>query len=306
MAKNILDLIGNTPMLQLSNVEAKYGLNFKLFAKLEMYNPTGSAKDRVAKSIVEDAEQSGRLKPGGTIVEPTSGNTGIGLAAVAASKGYKARIYMPDTMSEERRTLLSKYGAELVLTPGASGMTGAIQMAEEYVATHDNCIMAGQFSNPANPAAHEANTGPEIFTQTNGAVDCLVATIGTGGTITGSSKYLKSQKPSIKVVGVEPANSPLLTEGWAGPHGIQGIGANFVPDVLDLILIDKVVTATEQDAFKYAQELCHLEGIFAGISSGAALAAALSLNGDPSLQDATVVVVLPDSGDRYLSCCPLG
>lgn len=306
MANNIANLIGNTPMMRLSNVEAKYGLNFKLFAKLEMYNPTGSAKDRVAKSIILDAERTGRLKAGGTIVEPTSGNTGIGLACLAASRGYKAIIYMPDSMSEERVILLKKYGAEVVLTPGRLGMAGAIQMAEEYVATHDNTILAGQFTNPANVAAHEATTGPEIYDQTGRAIDYLVATIGTGGTITGSSKYLKSQNPKIQVIGVEPKSSPLLTEGWAGPHGIQGIGANFIPPILDLSLIDQVLTVTEQDAYKYSQELCHLEGVFAGISSGAALSAALSLNGDPALQDATVVVVLPDSGDRYLSCCPLG
>lgn len=302
MTGTIVDLIGNTPMLRLRNVEIKYGLNFKLYAKLEMFNPTGSIKDRAARQIILNAEDSGRLQPGGTIVEPTSGNTGIGLAAVAAARGYKAIIFMPESMSAERRRLISRYGAQLELTPAHLGMAGAVQMAQQYVDTHGDSILAGQFTNPANVEAHMATTGPEIYEQTAGQVSCLVAGIGTGGTISGVGRYLKGMRHDIQVVGVEPAASPLLTEGRAGAHDIQGIGANFVPQILDLSVIDKVVTATDSDSYRFAKELCQLEGVFAGISSGAALAAAVNLADDPTLQGGTVVVILPDSGDRYLSC----
>lgn len=306
MAGTITNLIGNTPLMRLKNIERIYGLNVKLYAKLEMYNPTGSAKDRVALQIVLDAEKSGRLQPGGTIVEPTSGNTGIGLAAVAAARGYHTIIFMPDTMSEERRRLLAGYGAELVLSPGHLGMSGAVDMANEYVSSHPEAFLAGQFTNPSNVMAHYTTTGPEIWSQTQGHVDFFIAGIGTGGTITGTASYLKSQNPDIQIVGVEPAASPLLSKGFAGPHGIQGIGANFIPDILDLSVIDLIVTATEDDSFAMTRELCLSEGIFAGISSGAALSAAIKLSGTITMQDATVVVILPDSGDRYLSCCPLG
>ena len=303
MAKSIVELIGNTPLVRLSNIETKYGLNFKLYAKLEMCNPTGSAKDRVARQIVLDAIERGRLLPGGTIVEPTSGNTGIGLAAVAAAWGYRARIFMPDTMSAERRNLLTAYGAELELTPGSEGMAGAVARAQQYVADNDGCVLAGQFSNPANVAAHMLTTGPEIYEQTGGSVDACVAGIGTGGTISGVGRYLKSRRHDVRIVGVEPAASPLLTEGWAAAHGIQGIGANFVPDILDRTVINHITTATDQESMELARELCRCEGIFAGISSGAALSAALALAEDPALRNGTVVVILPDSGDRYLSCC---
>ena len=291
-------LIGNTPLLELRRLDTGKA---RVLAKLEGFNPAGSAKDRVALSMLEDAERSGRLLPGGTVIEPTSGNTGIGLAAVAAARGYRAVILMPDTMSPERRLLMEAYGAQVVLTPGALGMSGAIARAEELARQIPGSMIAGQFENPANPAAHYGSTGPELWRDTAGAVDIFVAGVGTGGTLTGTGRYLKERKPQVRVIAVEPASSPLLSQGRAGAHGLQGIGANFVPAVLDMGLCDGIVTVTEQEACAAARELGRREGILAGISSGAALHAALTLARREENAGKTIVTVLPDTGERYLS-----
>ncbi len=298
---DLTELIGNTPLVELKNFEKQEGLGARLLAKLEYLNPAGSAKDRIARAMIEDAERAGRLKPGGVIIEPTSGNTGIGLAAVAAAKGYRTVIVMPDSMSVERCLLMKAYGAELVLTPGAKGMAGAIERAEELAKELPGSIVAGQFVNPANPAAHYATTGPEILRDTAGEVDCFVAGIGTGGTITGTGRYLKSEKPGVRVIGVEPAGSPVLTAGKAGPHGLQGIGAGFVPEVLDREVLDEVLTVTEEEAYAAGRQIARSEGYLVGISSGAALSAAIRVARRPENAGKTVVVLLPDTGDRYLS-----
>ncbi len=300
--KSALELVGNTPLLQIdrysAQVEAQEAV---ILAKLEYLNPAGSVKDRIALAMIEDAESKGLLKPGATIIEPTSGNTGIGLAAVAAAKGYKAIFTLPETMSVERRNLLRAYGAELVLTDGAKGMKGAIAKADELEKEIEGAIILGQFVNPANPAIHEATTGPEIWEQTDGKVDIFVAGVGTGGTVTGVGRYLKSQNPDVKVVAVEPASSPVLSKGTAGPHKIQGIGAGFVPDVLDTSVYDEVLAIENEDAFAEGKRFAVTEGILVGISSGAALKAATILANRPENQGKTIVVLLPDSGDRYLS-----
>ena len=298
---DLTELIGNTPLVELKNIEKQEGLGARLLAKLEYLNPAGSAKDRIARAMIGDAERAGRLKPGGVIIEPTSGNTGIGLAAVAAAKGYRTVIVMPDSMSVERCLLMKAYGAELVLTPGAKGMAGAIERAEELAKELPGSIVAGQFVNPANPAAHYATTGPEILRDTAGEVDCFVAGIGTGGTITGTGRYLKSEKPGVRVIGVEPAGSPVLTAGKAGPHGLQGIGAGFVPEVLDREVLDEVLTVTEEEAYAAGRQIARSEGYLVGISSGAALSAAIRVARRPENAGKTVVVLLPDTGDRYLS-----
>ena len=298
---SVEQLIGHTPLLELTNIEKEYALPARLVAKVESFNPAGSVKDRVALSMILAAEAEGKLNPGATIIEPTSGNTGIGLCAVAAARGYKAIIVMPDTMSVERQMLMKAYGAELVLTDGAGGMAAAIAKADELAATIPNAIVAGQFVNPANPAAHEATTGPEIWEDTDGQVDIFVCGVGTGGTITGTGRYLKSVKPEIKVVGMEPAGSPVLSGGKAGSHGLQGIGAGFVPDVLDVDVMDEVLTVTEEEAYAAGRLLARREGILAGISSGAALHAAIEVASRPENAGKTVVVLLPDTGDRYLS-----
>lgn len=294
-------LIGHTPLLELTHIEKEYGLSARLIAKVESFNPAGSVKDRVALSMINTAEAEGKLKPGSVIIEPTSGNTGIGLCAVAAARGYKAIIVMPDTMSVERQMLMRAYGAELILTDGAGGMAAAIAKADELANQIPNAIVAGQFINPANPAAHEATTGPEIWEDTDGQVDIFVCGVGTGGTITGTGRYLKAQKPDIKVIGMEPAGSPILSGGKAGPHGLQGIGAGFVPEVLDVSVMDEVVTVTEEEAYAAGRLLARREGILAGISSGAALHAAIEVAARPENAGKTVVVLLPDTGDRYLS-----
>ena len=294
-------LIGHTPLLELTNIEKEYALPARLVAKVESFNPAGSVKDRVALSMTLAAEAEGKLTPGATIIEPTSGNTGIGLCAVAAARGYKAIIVMPDTMSVERQMLMKAYGAELVLTDGKGGMAAAISKADELAAAIPNAIVAGQFVNPANPAAHEATTGPEIWEDTDGQVDIFVCGVGTGGTITGTGRYLKSMNPNLKVVGMEPAGSPVLSRGKAGAHGLQGIGAGFVPAVLDVDVMDEVVTVTEEDAYAAGRLLARREGILAGISSGAALHAAIEVASRPENAGKTVVVLLPDTGDRYLS-----
>ena len=293
------ELIGNTPLLQLKNMEQN--LNARLIAKLECFNPGGSAKDRVALAMILDAERSGKLTPGSVIIEPTSGNTGIGLAAVASSRGYRCIIVMPDSMSMERQILMTAFGAELVLTPGKDGMTGAIAKAEELAASIPHSFIPDQFNNPANPAAHYATTGPEIWKDTDGQVDIFVAGVGTGGTITGVGRYLKEQNPAIQIVAVEPAGSPLLSGGKAGPHGLQGIGANFIPGVLDTAIYDEVIPVTEADAYAAGRELGRKEGVLVGISSGAALHAAVRLANRPENAGKTIVVLLPDTGDRYLS-----
>ena len=298
---DLTELIGNTPLVELKNIEKQEGLGARLLAKLEYLNPAGSAKDRIARAMIGDAERAGQLKPGGVIIEPTSGNTGIGLAAVAAAKGYRTVIVMPDSMSVERCLLMKAYGAELVLTPGAKGMAGAIERAEELAKELPGSIVAGQFVNPANPAAHYATTGPEILRDTAGEVDCFVAGIGTGGTITGTGRYLKSEKPGVRVIGVEPAGSPVLTAGKAGPHGLQGIGAGFVPEVLDREVLDEVLTMTEEEAYAAVRQIARSVGYLVGISSGAALSAAIRVARRPENAGKTVVVLLPDTGDRYLS-----
>ena len=302
IVKNALELIGNTPLLKADRyAEAAGAPKATILAKLEYLNPAGSVKDRVALSMIEDAEKSGKLKPGATIIEPTSGNTGIGLAAVAATKGYKAILTLPETMSVERRNLLKAYGAEIVLTEGAKGMKGAIAKAEELRDSIPGSIILGQFVNPANPAVHKATTGPEIWEQTDGKVDIFVAGVGTGGTVTGVGEYLKSQNPDVKVVAVEPASSPVLSKGTPGAHKIQGIGAGFVPDVLNTKVYDEVITIENDDAFKEGKLFAVSEGILVGISSGAALKAAAILAERPENAGKNIVVILPDSGDRYLS-----
>ena len=294
-------LIGGTPLLELKNIEKELGLKARILAKLEYFNPAGSVKDRPAKAMIDDAEASGRLRPGGTIIEPTSGNTGIGIASVAAARGYRAIIVMPESMSLERRMILKAYGAELVLTPADKAMSGAIEKAEEIQKETPNSIIAGQFYNPANPKAHFETTGPEIWKDTEGCVDYFVAGVGTGGTLSGTGRYLKSRNPDIKVIAMEPADSPLLTKGAGGPHGIQGIGPNFVPENLDRSVYDEVLDCDLDDAYKYGRMLGRKEGFLVGISSGAALWAAVEIAKRSEAQGKTIVVLLPDTGDRYLS-----
>ncbi|MBR3592454.1 MAG: cysteine synthase A [Clostridia bacterium] len=294
-------LIGNTPLLELTNIEKKYNLKAKLLAKLEYLNPAGSVKDRVALAMINDMEQNGLLKPDSVIIEPTSGNTGIGLACVGAARGYRVIIVMPDSMSVERQQLMKAYGAELVLTEGAKGMSGAIAKAEQLKTEIPNSIIAGQFVNPANPKAHFDTTGPEIYRDTDGKVDVFVAGVGTGGTITGTGEYLKSQNPDIKIIAVEPASSPLLSNGTAAPHKIQGIGANFVPEVLNTTIYDEIITVTDEDAFESGRLIGKIEGVLVGISSGAALSAAIEVAKRDENNGKTIVVLLPDTGDRYLS-----
>ena len=299
--KSVEELIGRTPLLELTKLEQKLDLPAALLAKVEALNPGGSAKDRVAKRMVEDAEKAGILKAGATIIEPTSGNTGIGLAVMAAARGYRAIIVMPDTMSMERRLLMTAFGAELVLTEGAKGMAGAIEKAEELAKEIPHSFIPGQFDNPSNPAAHYDSTGPEIYEDTDGKVDIFVAGIGTGGTLTGVGRYLREKNPDVKLIGVEPASSPLLTKGIAGPHGLQGIGANFVPSILDTALYDEVITVTDEEAYEMGRELARTEGLLAGISAGAAVHAAAEVAKRPENAGKTIVVLLPDTGDRYLS-----
>ena len=294
-------LIGKTPLLELTRIEEELGLKARVFAKLEYFNPAGSVKDRIAKRMIEDAEASGKLKPGATIIEPTSGNTGIGLAAVAAAKGYKTIIVMPETMSVERRQLMKAYGAELVLTEGAKGMKGAIAKAEEIAAETENSYIPGQFVNPSNPAAHRDTTGPEIWEDTDGKVDYFVAGVGTGGTVTGVGEYLKSKNGDVKVVAVEPEASQTLAKGEAAPHKIQGIGAGFVPETLNTHIYDEIIPVTNEDAFETGRLLGHKQGVLVGISSGAAVWAAIELAKKPENEGKNIVVLLPDTGDRYLS-----
>ena len=298
---SVEQLIGHTPLLELKHIEASEQLEARLLAKLEFLNPAGSAKDRVAKAMIDDAEAKGVLKEGSVIIEPTSGNTGIGLAVMAAARGYRAIIVMPDTMSMERRLLMTAYGAELVLTPGAKGMSGAIEKAEELAREIPNAFIPDQFANPANADAHRLTTGPEIWTDTDGKVDIFVAGVGTGGTITGTGEYLKSQNPNAQVVAVEPASSPLLSKGVAGPHGLQGIGANFVPKVLNTDVYDEIIPVTDEDAYQTGRLIGRTEGVLVGISSGAALWAAIQAAKRPENEGKTIVVLLPDTGDRYLS-----
>lgn len=299
--KSTLDLIGNTPLVEVSNIEKDLKLHAKILVKLEYLNPAGSVKDRIAKAMIEDAEACGALKEGSVIIEPTSGNTGIGLAAIAAVKGYRIILTMPETMSVERRNILKAYGAELVLTDGAKGMKGAIAKAEELAAEIPGSFIPGQFANPANPAVHKATTGPEIWRDTDGEVDIFVAGVGTGGTITGTGAYLKEQNPDIRIAAVEPEASPVLSEGKAGKHKIQGIGAGFVPDVLNTSIYDEIIRVTDEDAFATARYLAGKEGILAGISSGAALYGAIELAKRPENEGKVIVALLPDSGDRYYS-----
>jgi len=299
--KNITDLIGGTPLLELTNIEKSYDLNAKIVAKLEYFNPAGSVKDRIAKAMIDDAEHKGLLKPGSVIIEPTSGNTGIGLASVAASRGYRLIIAMPETMSVERRNLMKAYGAELVLTEGAKGMKGAIAKAEELAAEIPNSFIPSQFTNPANPAIHERTTGVEIWDDTDGKVDIFVAGVGTGGTVSGTGAYLKSKNPDIKVVAVEPKGSPVLSEGTAGPHKIQGIGAGFVPETLNTGIYDEVIAVGNEEAFETGRNIARKEGVLVGISSGAAVWAAIQLAKRPENKGKTIVALLPDTGERYLS-----
>ena len=299
--KSFTELVGKTPLLELTRVEAAEGTGARVLAKLEYFNPAGSVKDRIAKAMIEDAEAKGQLKPGAPIIEPTSGNTGIGLAAVAAAKGYKVILTMPETMSVERRNLLKDYGAELVLTDGAAGMKGAIAKADELAKATPDSFIPGQFINPANPKAHRETTGPEIWEDTDGAVDIFVAGIGTGGTLTGVGEYLKAQKPGVKIVGVEPTGSPVLTEGHGGPHKIQGIGAGFVPDTLNTDIYDEIIAVENDDAFDTTRQIAKSEGILVGISAGAAVWAALQLAKRPENAGKIIVALLPDTGDRYLS-----
>lgn len=294
-------LIGHTPLLELTHIEKEYDLSATLLAKLEYFNPAGSVKDRIARAIIDDAEQSGALKPGATLIEPTSGNTGIGLASVAAARGYRLIITMPETMSVERRQFIKGYGAQIVLTDGAKGMKGAIAKAEELAAEIENSFIPGQFVNPANPKAHYTTTGPEIWTDTDGTVDIFVAGVGTGGTVTGVGEYLKEQNPHVSVVAVEPTGSAVLSTGVAGAHKIQGIGAGFIPDVLNTQIYDEIITVTNEDAFATGKLIGHREGVLVGISSGAATWAAIELAKRPENAGATIVVLLPDAGDRYLS-----
>ena len=299
--KGVMELVGNTPLVEASNIEQQENLKARLLVKLEYLNPAGSVKDRVGKAMIEDAEQTGRLKPGSVIIEPTSGNTGIGLASVAAAKGYRMILTMPDTMSVERRNILKAYGAEIVLTPGERGMTGAIEKAEELAKEIPGSFIPGQFDNPENPKAHELTTGPEIWEDTEGCVDAFVAGVGTGGTITGTGRYLKKMNPAVKIIAMEPAESPVLSAGHGGPHKIQGIGAGFVPKVLDTGIYDEIVTVEDDDAFAGAKLLARTEGMLVGISSGAALYAAIALARREEYAGKTIVVLLPDSGDRYYS-----
>ena len=295
------DLIGGTPLVALHAVCKAYGVKARVLAKLECMNPAGSAKDRAARNMIEEAERTGQLKPGGTIIEPTSGNTGIGLASVAVPRGYRVILTMPETMSLERRRLIAAYGAEIVLTSGAKGMQGAVEQAQALHAELEGSILAGQFDNPANPAAHYQTTGPEIWQDTDGQVDAFVAGIGTGGTISGAGKYLKEQNPNLHILAVEPADSPLLSEGKAGPHKIQGIGANFVPQTLDRGIYDEIFTAQFDEAVAFAREIARKEGLLVGISGGAAVSAAIDLAKRPEYEKKTIVVIVPDTGDRYLS-----
>lgn len=299
--QSVTEMIGHTPVLEVKNIESELGLKAKVLVKLELFNPAGSIKDRVAKQMIEDAEHEGKLKKGGTIIEPTSGNTGIGLAAIAAAKGYLAIFTMPETMSVERRKLLLGYGAEIVLTDGKRGMSGAIERAEELAKEIDGAIVLGQFVNPSNPKAHIASTGPEIWEDTEGNVDILVAGVGTGGTITGTGNYLKDRKPSIKVVAVEPASSPVLSGGNPGPHGLQGIGAGFVPEILDTEIYDEIAKVENEEAYEASRLLAHKEGVLVGITSGAALHTAIELAKREENKGKTIVVLLPDTGERYLS-----
>lgn len=299
--KSADELIGKTPLLELKHVEKEYGLKATLLAKLEYFNPAGSVKDRIAKAMIEDAEKSGKLKAGATIVEPTSGNTGIGIAAVGTAKGYKVILTMPDTMSIERRRLIKAYGADIVLSEGSKGMKGAIAKADELAAAIDGAIILGQFVNPANPKAHYETTGPEIYEDTDGKVDFLVAGVGTGGTLSGTGKYLKEKIAGVKVIAVEPETSPVLSKGVAGPHKIQGIGAGFVPATLDASVYDEVIAVANEDAFIYGKQIGKLEGVLVGISSGAALKAAIDVAKRKENEGKTIVVIFPDSGDRYLS-----
>lgn len=299
--KSLTELIGKTPLLELTNYEKKYNLKTKIIAKLEYFNPAGSVKDRIAYAMIKDAEEKGMLKEGSTIIEPTSGNTGIGIASVATAKGYRAILTMPETMSVERRNLLKAYGAEVILTDGTKGMKGAIEKAEELAREIPNSFIPAQFDNPANPAIHYSTTGPEIWEDTDGKVDIFIAGIGTGGTITGVGKYLKEKNPNVKIVAVEPVDSPILSKGVAGPHKIQGIGAGFIPDTLDTSVYDEIITVQNEDAFKKGREIALTEGVLVGISSGAAVWAASELAQRPENEGKTIVVLLPDTGDRYLS-----
>lgn len=298
---SVTELVGSTPLMELKNIEKKLNLNAKILAKIEFFNPAGSVKDRIAKAMIEDAEEKGILKEGSTIIEPTSGNTGIGLASIASAKGYRTILTMPETMSVERRNLLKAYGAEIVLTDGSKGMSGAIKRADELKEEIDGAVILGQFVNPANPATHYATTGPEIWNDTDGKVDIFVAGVGTGGTLSGSGKFLKEKNPSIKVVAVEPETSPVLSQGRGGPHKIQGIGAGFVPDTLNTQIYDEVLAVSNESAFEQANLVAKTEGVLVGISSGAALTAAIELAKRPENSGKTIVAIFPDTGERYLS-----